>query len=1273
MATLPADSASPRRSPASRAGAFRAARLLLVGSLSILVVLVLLYTTYVQAQRSYLVARNYRVLAMASRQLAAAVDGVRTLADRSPKGSSADAKSPGDPGETRLWGVSVVPRAASWEAHVEGRRIFMDPADLLPLATLRNFFDLVLLTPADPKTGAAILLTGDDDPEVASEIGELVQLEKQDGGGLLFGLFKVRSGDTAGENPEWRAAQSAPLVARYRGEDHDVFCHLTTMKPLVGKSPDDTSVRLCGLRRSASVGTEAWAVPRPILVVGLLLISGTLLAWPAFKLRLMGPRERLELWDVRVLAATALLGVSLVTFVVLSVVAYEHIEESLDGVATEFAQTFASRFREELCTVAEATETVSSKLKGRKLRLNCAELAGQNRDITDVATALPTGRVRAACWAKDAGGFVPVRPPKTVSDRQYFRDVGAGSLWRLTCGDREHRVAVESVRTRTRGRQSIAGARRVGEHTRGVAVVAARPASVIGPVVPPGLGFAVIDNDGRVMLHSDPSRNLEENLFVECDGLDVFRGAIATHRAVWLDATYYGRPHRMLVAPLGEIPWTLVVFRDRGEQAEILRLIAMRWLVLSTLCFGVILAAFVVLAILRPHYRAEWLWPDPGRATAYGWTAAALAVVLVAATQGIWQVGAAGDALLLVGVVPLTFGLVYVVLGRPSASEPRARLLAWGAVIVGGASLAAGLAGRAPAAVPLVLVAGGLAVAGKRFGAASATRGSRSLDPRYVTMIALLLLNVAAFPSILIFRDAYALTVEEFFKRAQMHYVHALTRLARDGHRGATTEAGHVDPRSVYHATLFSGRPAPGSPSGCDPTAEAKGSADSTWGLCGAAEDPTCAGFGPVIHRHLHGFTTRLLQAYAPSLALLAADRASDGTWCWGTDEELRFAAAARLGFGPDILPRSAQLPRLRDAGPHLLIGWALLALLALATLIALIRWAATRLFLLKVVGPAIDPSAPPSGPVWVYVTRPAGSRESWGDTARRPAACIDLMAASTPKDLAMLVPSAPPATMLVLDHLEARLSPEWAVELLPLLERLILAGPAAGTPPVVLVSEIDPLWFLSAQFADSEPTDKESQEVVARFWRWTQLLAACDARVVAVGPESGEQPAGTLQALLTAKAAIVPLRGRQLDDAAAWRIWAQSTKAEKLAMSQLAREGFLNPNNLEVARRLMERGLVYRAPAFEFFDPSFRAFVVRAETPGDILGWEHEAEHEGWARLERPLMIAVAVVLAFLFLTQEEVFSTFTAVLTALTGAVPLLLRFTSLLGRDRSPASDA
>src|SRR5262249_8050091 len=151
----------------------------------------------------------------------------------------------------------------------------------------------------------------------------------------------------------------------------------------------------------------------------------------------------------------------------------------------------------------------------------------------------------------------------------------------------------------------------------------------------------------------------------------------------------------------------------------------------------------------------------------------------------------------------------------------------------------------------------------------------------------------------------------------------------------------------------------------------------------------------------------------------------------------------------------------------------------------------------------------------------------------------------------------------------------------------------------------------------------------------------------------------------------VAPAYNQPVPDAVAWRIWSESTKAEKLAMSQLAHEGFLNPNNTDVVSRLVERGLVYRSPAFKFFDPSFRSFLLRAEPPRDVFGWEHE-ESEGWGRLERPLMVAVAIVLGFLFLTQEEVFSTFTAVLTALTGAVPLVLRLATLVERGRGTAAN-
>ena len=72
-------------------------------------------------------------------------------------------------------------------------------------------------------------------------------------------------------------------------------------------------------------------------------------------------------------------------------------------------------------------------------------------------------------------------------------------------------------------------------------------------------------------------------------------------------------------------------------------------------------------------------------------------------------------------------------------------------------------------------------------------------------------------------------------------------------------------------------------------------------------------------------------------------------------------------------------------------------------------------------------------------------------------------------------------------------------------------------------------------------------------------------------------------------------------------RLWNQLSRPEKLALLQLADEGFLNPKVPEVARSLMQRGLIRRDPAFRIMDRGFPEFVRGAESSATVQAWESE------------------------------------------------------------------
>ena len=64
-----------------------------------------------------------------------------------------------------------------------------------------------------------------------------------------------------------------------------------------------------------------------------------------------------------------------------------------------------------------------------------------------------------------------------------------------------------------------------------VAAVASHFRPLMQAILPSGVGFAVIDDTGDVLMHSDARKNLSENILQECDNPTPIRSAIFAHRA----------------------------------------------------------------------------------------------------------------------------------------------------------------------------------------------------------------------------------------------------------------------------------------------------------------------------------------------------------------------------------------------------------------------------------------------------------------------------------------------------------------------------------------------------------------------------------------------------------------------------------------------------------------------------------------------------------------------------------------------------------------------
>ncbi|HET6205538.1 MAG TPA: hypothetical protein VFD98_01935 [Terracidiphilus sp.] len=148
-----------------------------------------------------------------------------------------------------------------------------------------------------------------------------------------------------------------------------------------------------------------------------------------------------------------------------------------------------------------------------------------------------------------------------------------------------------------------------------------KPISVFDPILPDGFQFAVIKSDGRVVFHSDHTRNLREDFFLETDQDQEVRSRVALRAEGSLVFTYMGRRSRIYIRPMrantNEL-WTIVVFRDlRPEQTQNLEIVSLATILFCLYLCCLVIALWLTTYLRRSTANRNWLWPDSRKANTY--------------------------------------------------------------------------------------------------------------------------------------------------------------------------------------------------------------------------------------------------------------------------------------------------------------------------------------------------------------------------------------------------------------------------------------------------------------------------------------------------------------------------------------------------------------------------------------------------------------------------------------------------------------------------------
>jgi hypothetical protein len=969
----------------------------------------------------------------------------------------------------------------------------------------------------------------------------------------------------------------------------------------------------------------------PAIVLGLVLVLIVcVLATPFLKLAFMDRRERFRHWDAYLLALGTFCALQLCGVIMVALDANLHLlgqtEESLETLA----DNVDAALKRSLQSLRKQLQHYDSQLCERGLPSYYDDdinlLAKPNGVESPEANQLGLDRAAYPLFASvfwidsDGKQFAKANirshntPRVDVSTRSYFQavkndrlsaldggaDVFFSTHQSMTTGDRFCALSLRSCLSRD---DSTVAAAITGETD-----------SVMYPVLPPGYGFTIVDDNGDSLFHSDGRRALEENLFDELKDTDRLAAVMLSGSQEHFNTNYLGQRHKVFIRPLESRPWWIMTFYD----ADFLITVFMESVVdaaTMAILYSLCLVAPIALSygVMFRRRASAWLWPSTARLRFYRRLSLVFVGLIVLFLMIQSKVGGNGAVYLCLLLPPVACLLSLVVYRqeRSTTSTRRTGKAGW------------------------------------------------LLMPRlrmhalfwYIACTTFFWLLVGILPGVSVLNLTWKDQLTSLFKhetqvladkldsryeRIKEHYSDVEVATTKD-----QAIAEHSDDSDDVHQASLLG------------TSVVFSRLQST----------------PDHHSVLQGLDwTRFLDRYTPfitdrSRALRYRGNAEtvDGSWWRSPEHKLVYLPHKQPPLPFHIVSDPAKTKP--EIGLLTIPG----ALLLVAALVLWNLYCARRLFFQR-IGEEVAPISLEeltehlNKNVVAILTSPFDRRAVIGSSSLQ---YLDL---AVPEDNAVsAIPQGQQA--VVCDHFAAGLDDRklrlWKLEQLEqLLER---------ERKVIVLCDRKPSESLLQAWRDEEArTGQEIDEIL----RWWQLLSLFEVKpvVLAHGPKAGqsdimwrEQLAGEVGKQERVDRRVDRFEGYYRS------LWTSCSKEEQLVLVQLAEEGFLNPKQALVVRQLLQRGLLVRDPALRLMESGFCAFVRRVHDAKEIKALEQDFTGVGWSGLRwgfaKILMVAatfVAVVISlFLFATQQQLQDAAIGVVSIAAVAVPLLLKLVESIRR--------
>ncbi len=337
-----------------------------------------------------------------------------------------------------------------------------------------------------------------------------------------------------------------------------------------------------GLLSGKHYQQEKNQLPSQIVLLLLTVVLIAIVAYPWIKLYQMGNTDRLTITDGIAALAVSMLLMSLIVFTAFkynTLFRPDTTPNSMDTLAREITQSFkketASIYQKLTLLDKECGANPKGLFKNIVLldKDSIAYADKKTNDTLQRISAIAKGaNIDRVFWLNTDGveevNWITANinsPHGNFAQRDYFKNIVRQNGYLLD-NKPSQPFYLDQITSWTTGvftsvlsiPSAVPGVK--------VAAVAFDMKSLHLPVLPAGFKFAITDDHGKVLYHSDVSRNLNENLVEEFTEKEKLKGCLEAATSAVFTTKYFSNEYKVNVRPINNLPYFMVIFEDTSYQ-----------------------------------------------------------------------------------------------------------------------------------------------------------------------------------------------------------------------------------------------------------------------------------------------------------------------------------------------------------------------------------------------------------------------------------------------------------------------------------------------------------------------------------------------------------------------------------------------------------------------------------------------------------------------------------------------------------------------------------